>query len=363
MKKGITILYLFILLALLPNISFSQNAGIFQTYIVINNGASDSWYAGGINSDGAASFNGQNLGSFSNSSTLLIKGGEIKTYKNNGGDVTGAYLYYRVYKQGNSPGLFNELSLPFAENLSTPGDQKWQKIDYDVNLLSSVNETGNWVIEVFWKITTNIEDMYDSNLGANYTATFYADGSLPVELTSFSAALAEESVELVWQTATEVNNFGFEIERKAEAGDWLQIDFVQGHGNSNSPKTYSYTDNSVTAGKYNYRLKQIDIDGSFEYSDVVEVSVSVPNKLELTQNYPNPFNPATSIQFSLPEAGNVSLSVYNMIGEQVAELLNKNLDAGHHNINFDGSKFNSGVYIYRLNTEKATLTRKMLLMK
>ncbi len=144
---------------------------------------------------------------------------------------------------------------------------------------------------------------------------------------------------------------------------WEKIGFVEGHGNSNSPKLYSYTDNTVTAGDYYYRLRQVDIDGQFEYSDVVEVHIEAPNKFELAQNYPNPFNPKTNISFSLQEATNVSLVVYNTIGQQVAELINQRLEAGTYSEEFDASHLNSGVYVYILKTDKATITRKMILMK
>ena len=188
-------------------------------------------------------------------------------------------------------------------------------------------------------------------------------GTLPVELTTFSASVVNNSVELSWETATEVNNYGFSVERKPETGDWSELGFVEGSGNSNSPKHYSYTDSEIGTGKYFYRLKQVDIDGSFEYSDAIEVDMDSPVKYELSQNFPNPFNPTTSIQFSLPETGKVKLAVYNVIGEQVAVLVNKNMEAGFHNARFDASKLNSGIYIYKLEVNNFTQIRKMMLVK
>ena len=162
-----------------------------------------------------------------------------------------------------------------------------------------------------------------------------------MELSSFSASVIGSSVKLSWKTETEVNNYGFEIETKMLKVDSQQLEkigFVKGNGNSNSPKYYSFEDNNLTAGKYSYRLKQIDTDGQFEYSKVIEVELGAPMKYELTQNYPNPFNPVTTIQFSMPETGEVKLVVYNILGEQVALLMNENKEAGVHTINFNASE-------------------------
>ena len=192
---------------------------------------------------------------------------------------------------------------------------------------------------------------------------------VPVELTAFTANVAGTNVELKWTTATEVNNQGFEILRSAQNdNDWQQIGFVPGFGTTTEPKSYSYTDQSVSNGKYYYRLKQIDFDGSFKYSDVVEAEVSLPAHFALEQNYPNPFNPSTSIQFSLPVDANVAIGVYNLVGEKVAEVASGNLSAGSHNVTFDASTLTSGIYFYRLdatgnNGKTFSSVKKMTLMK
>ncbi len=197
---------------------------------------------------------------------------------------------------------------------------------------------------------------------------------LPVELSSFSASVVGNAVKLNWRTETEVNNYGFEVERntpinplsRGEAegrGVWERIGFVDGNGNSNSPKTYSFTDNNVLSGKYNYRLKQIDNDGKYEYSKTIEVDLGSPSKFELAQNFPNPFNPETAIRFTLPNAGNVRLTIYNLLGQEVHSLVNEYKEAGTHIINFNASDFNSGVYIYKLEANGITQTRKMTLIK
>ena len=138
---------------------------------------------------------------------------------------------------------------------------------------------------------------------------------------------------------------------------------MQGYGNSNSPKDYSFLDENVSSGKFQYRLKQIDTDGNFEYSKIIEVDLGALGKFELSQNYPNPFNPATTISFSLPQSGNVTLKVFNTIGEQVAELVNGFKEAGLHTLNFSASELNSGVYLYKIEAIGFIQSRKMILLK
>jgi len=189
-------------------------------------------------------------------------------------------------------------------------------------------------------------------------------GSLPVELAFFSGRLNENIVELRWRTETEVNNYGFDIESTKDNSDWLTIGFVEGHGNSNSPKQYNFSDTDINqSGTYNYRLKQVDNDGTYEYSDVVSVEVGVPNNFYLSQNYPNPFNPETRIDFTLPEKQFVTIRVYNTLGEQVAELVNEEREAGSYSVTFDASRLPSGVYIYRLQTLSFAANKKMTLLK
>ncbi len=189
---------------------------------------------------------------------------------------------------------------------------------------------------------------------------------LPVELTSFTANVKGNKVELNWATATEVNNYGFEIQRSVagvQSLEWETIGFVEGHGSSNSPKYYSYVDNPIDKGFYSYKLKQIDLDGAFKYSDVVSVDLGSVTKFALKQNYPNPFNPTTEISFDIPKESNVRLSVYNSLGQKVADLVNEKLSAGTHRVKFDGSKLASGIYFYKMESGGFTDIKKMILMK
>ena len=192
--------------------------------------------------------------------------------------------------------------------------------------------------------------------------------ALPVELSSFSASVAGSHVKLRWETATEVNNYGFEVERKvgglqSTVGNYEKVGFVNGNGNSNSPKNYSFEDKNVSAGKYSYRLKQIDNDGQFEYSKSIEVEFGTPKKFELSQNYPNPFNPTTTIRFDIPEPSNVKLTLFNILGQEIKTLVNEFKESGIHTLNFDASDLNSGMYIYKLEAGSFTQTRKMTLVK
>ncbi|RPI75669.1 MAG: T9SS C-terminal target domain-containing protein [Ignavibacteriales bacterium] len=189
------------------------------------------------------------------------------------------------------------------------------------------------------------------------------ESALPVELTSFSAIAQNNGVALNWSTASEINNQGFEIERKKENTNWTKIAFVNGSGTTSSENNYAYFDKNIAAGKYQYRLKQIDFDGSFTYSKVVEVLAEVPVKFELSQNYPNPFNPATKISYSIPTPGHVSLKVFNALGQEVASLVNGFTEAGVHTVDFNATNLNSGIYFYKLETSSLNQVKKMMLIK
>jgi hypothetical protein len=173
-------------------------------------------------------------------------------------------------------------------------------------------------------------------------------GPLPVELTSFSADVNETDVTLNWSTATETNNQGFEVQRSVNGGEFETVTFVNGNGTSTEMQHYSYTDAGLSEGIYSYRLKQVNYDGSFEYSKTIIVDIVLPDIYSLDQNYPNPFNPDTRIDFSLASDSKVTLKIYNLLGQEVTTLLNNELTAGVHYINFNASSLNSGVYFYRI---------------
>jgi hypothetical protein len=187
--------------------------------------------------------------------------------------------------------------------------------------------------------------------------------SVPVELTSFAANVINNEGELNWSTATETNNQGFDVERMNASGTYEKIGFVAGFGTTTEPKSYSFIDSKLESGNYTYRLKQVDFDGSYTYSDEVNVDVEVPLEYALEQNYPNPFNPSTTIKYSIPEDGFVKLAIYNMLGEEVATVVNNVQKAGRYEINFNASNLSSGVYVYRIETVNFTASKKLMLMK
>jgi hypothetical protein len=207
---------------------------------------------------------------------------------------------------------------------------------------------------------------------------------VPVELVSFTAEKMSDDILLKWQTATEINNYGFEIERcndfselnfedpQPQSNDWQSIAFVQGNGNSNSPKFYEYTDELAPTGNLKYRLKQIDTDGNFEYySTIVEVpngitSVDeniIPTKYMLSQNFPNPFNPSTTIKFQIARAGFIKIIIYDIMGEIVEIITDSFYEAGEYSINWDPNNLSSGIYFYSLVSTEFTVSKKMLFLK
>ena len=188
------------------------------------------------------------------------------------------------------------------------------------------------------------------------------DSGVPVELTSFTARIDERNIILNWTTATETNNLGFEIQRKSNS-HYRTIGFVDGYGTTTETQNYSFADINPGTGLYHYRLKQIDFNGTEEFSQEIEVEFFNPSKFELKQNYPNPFNPSTIISFTISEPGLVTLNIYNIIGEEVAELINEFKEAGNYEINFSADNLTTGIYIAKLSTGNNLQTIKMSLLK
>jgi N-acetylneuraminic acid mutarotase len=224
-----------------------------------------------------------------------------------------------------------------------------------------------WMADIFYNNKFYV-------LGGLDTTSFAVDiveevtpmGPIPVELISFTASVNGSDVTLNWSTATETNNRGFEIEGctiSAKRKEFEKIGFVNGNGTTTDPQFYSFNDESLQSGIYQYRLKQINFDGSFEHSNIIEVTVQSPTGFLLFQNYPNPFNPSTKISWQSSVSSWQTLKVYDLLGNEAATLIDEYKPAGSYEIDFNASDLPSGIYFYKLTTGSLTQTRKMLLLK
>jgi subtilisin family serine protease len=313
---------------------------------------------------------------FHASTTVNFTGNlSIEIWSDNGSDLPNAKL-------GNTVSLDVDAILPFS----------WNFVDLTA---ANVNATSGTIYHAVLYFTTGTSFFLlhdNSNSGGNSINTgswaSYTNGdlkirpfvstqssALPVELISFQSYMNEDKVVLEWQTATEINNYGFEVERKIDLEDseWENIGFVAGNGNSNSPKIYEFVDENPPLGNLEYRLKQIDTDGSFEYYSTTTSVINaitdldeemIPTEFSLSQNYPNPFNPTTSIEFAIPESADIFLVIFNTLGQRVAVLVDQTLNAGYYERIFDSSGLSSGLYIYQLKVDgKPFQSKKMVLMK
>ena len=266
-------------------------------------------------------------------------------------------------------------NVPGAPIPFTWTENTWQMVKVIVDLDLDMAEFWiNGVMINVWQWTQGgtINHQLDAQdfFGANLFEEMYFDDywfgawPLPVELISFTASVNNiNEVILNWTTATEINNRMFEIERSAEKSKYVTIGYVNGHGTTTEYHDYTYLDNTVNKGIFFYRLKQIDFDGQYEYSNVIEVEVTAPGKFALSQNYPNPFNPGTIIKYQVPELSFVTLKVYDVLGKEITTLVNKEKPAGSYEVKFDGTGLPSGIYFYRLKAGSFVETKKMVLMK
>lgn len=234
--------------------------------------------------------------------------------------------------------------------------------------MRSTNTGINWIFAGGIPDTAN-NFVTISNINAlSYWTLCNFDSLIPVELTSFNAIAKMNEVTLDWSTATETNNSGFAIERRenSTAGTaWETVAFVEGKGTTTERQSYTYTDKVAAAGKYSYRLKQIDYDGSITYSNVVEVEAGLmPKIFSLEQNYPNPFNPSTTIEFTLAEDGKTELKVFNVIGKEIATLFREEGKAGQlYKVDFNAASLPSGIYFAKLIQGSSQMIKKMILIK
>ncbi|MCX6150335.1 MAG: ice-binding family protein [Ignavibacteriales bacterium] len=199
-------------------------------------------------------------------------------------------------------------------------------------------------------------------LDANTVTINYAN--IPIELTSFSATADKNDVILSWSTTTETNNQGFEIQRRnTNNNEFERVGFVKGNGTTTAVKIYTFSDKDILAGNYGYRLKQVDYDGRFEYSDEIEINITRPLEYVITQNYPNPFNPTSAIRYAIPKIDFVKISIYDMLGKEIKVLVNEEKTPGNYEIIFDAKELASGIYFYKINAGEFSQIKKMILMK
>ena len=306
-----------------------------------------------------------------------------KMYMFGGPAIAGGYnvaVYFGLLGLTDSLSLLidNELTQSFPLPFNSVTDTIFWEFSYtapdsvELDTLYSVGLSTNW---------DSIPDDRDQWAYGQKFLVHIINNTIPVELTAFDAEILSSNVQLTWQTASEKNNKGFEIERKVlhqkssiSENEFEKIGFVEGKGTSTIIQNYFFIDNEVRNGKYIYRLKQLDFDGSFSFSDELEVEVNVvQSEFKLYQNYPNPFNPSTKIQFSLSSDSHVSLKVYEILGNEFLTLVDEFKKAGKYEVDFSienlknirssSSNLSSGIYFYQLRCGNHSQTQKMLLIR
>lgn len=268
-------------------------------------------------------------------------------------------VYYDLPLQGSIPA---ESNTRIAKS-SDGGTTWWTSLTAGTGSGQYQLNTTNKTITIYGLNTFSLFTLTDNNL------------PLPVTLESFNASVSGRDVILSWTTSYEKNNKGFDIERKkieknGIGSDWVKAGYMEGIGNTNIRSYYQYADTKLNSAVYQYRLKQIDYNGNFEYYELKnpsEITVGSPASFQIFQNYPNPSNPVTNIDFEIPSAGKVSIKVYDIAGREVADLIDKEIESGYHTVVFNGSNLSSGIYFYRINFISANeifiKTMKLILLK
>lgn len=281
--------------------------------------------------------------------------------------------YYKIISGTNKWSAFSVTGFPITPGMTgkalTIGpDSVFVAADNVVYYLSGDYAAGTWHTGYTYPTGTQINMLYYDELLVGSGTGLYSqmgNGALPIELTMFNSSVSGSNLILKWRTQSELNNAGYDIERKSPSTEWNKIAFIKGNGTANHEINYSYADNNLSTGTYLYRLKQLDYNGTVKYYYLSnEVIIGVPGKFSLSQNYPNPFNPITKINFELPVNTNVRLAVFDVTGRMIAELVSGKLyTAGYHSIEFNASNLSSGVYFYKLTTNEDNSIRKMVLVK
>jgi hypothetical protein len=219
------------------------------------------------------------------------------------------------------------------------------------------------------------QDLRGGGTSDIYASRVFSDGALPIQLASFTASVLTGNIVLIeWITLSELNNYGFEVQRRQNSQQQFQTlpnSFIPGHGTTTEPQYYSYIDSTAHVGTWQYRLKQIDLDGTIHYTDPIQVAIvastvnasNIPEEFSLEQNYPNPFNPSTVIKYALPKGVHVKLSLFNTLGQRVQVLVDELQQAGYHQIIFDANSLATGIYLYRIQAGEYISTKKFVLLR
>ncbi len=330
---------------------------------------------------GATDWGAVTLPSLSNSITYIaVKNDDPNTVWFTVGGYTATDKVYESTDGGGSwapisTGLPN-LPIMCIVQYKTAADRDVLFVGTDVGVYvkDGTNDWASYNIGLPNVVVSELEILYTGGTDKLRAGTFgrglwetNIDALLPVELASFTGSFKDNHVVLNWFTKTEVNNHGFEVDRKIDdsnINNWTKIGFVEGSGNSNTQKNYSFEDKNVDNGTYDYRLKQIDNNGQFKYSSTTKVLInSIPKAYALNQNYPNPFNPSTKINFQISKLEFVSLKVYDVLGNEVSTLVNEKKSPGNYDVAFDASSLSSGIYFYQIKAGNFIQTKKMTLIK
>ncbi|HEX9253485.1 MAG TPA: T9SS type A sorting domain-containing protein, partial [Ignavibacteriaceae bacterium] len=283
-------------------------------------------------------------------------------------DQTTGILYFVFYDRRNTS---NNLTDVYVAR-STDGGETFENFKVSE---SSFNPSSNVFFGDYTNIAAFNKKIYpiwmrlDTSTLTVWTAIINDSSSvIPVELNNFFANVSDRNVNLYWQTSSELNNQGFEIQRLKDSKieklkNWVSIGFIKGKGTTTDISDYSFVDEPISSGFYSYRLKQNDFGGSYKYSNVIDVNFIIADDFRLSQNYPNPFNPSTTIEYQIPQSSFVTIKVYDALGKEVVTLVNEEKPAGIHEVNFEPKDLTSGLYLYKIKAGSFEQTRKMILLK
>jgi hypothetical protein len=383
------------------NFGILAQAGITGTSVVIGNVGST-----GSTIDGTITAPGYTVYPINDPVVQTAMGDLLTAYNDAAGQSTGAVTLPAGALTGTlSPGIYvlsaATPNLATTVTLDGGGDPNavflFQASSTLITAISSsvVLTNGTVWSNVFWQVgssaTIGGSSTFEGTILANTSITVGASATitgrmlggavtgtgavsissnvLPVEMVSFTASTSGLNAQLHWSTATEVNNYGFEIQRRSaeseSIGQWLKVGFVPGVGSSSSPHQYSYADQGLAQGRYDYRIKQIDKNGSFKYSSAAQVEVGIaPKEFTLSQSYPNPFNPSTTVEFSVARNDRAVVRVFNVLGQEVATLFDGTAEAGKlYQARFDASRMSSGMYFVQLQSNGQSKMQKMVFLK